>query len=219
MKTYWLFPLLALLIISCETDDNFPKATTPVGSGTTTSSTPSTSNAIPLMPTGWQFLVGEVGSQGNPNNYQRTLTTGALETTSPLTTGILGGAASRATSYTLGMAASLVRDTASYCCWLAGVPPSAKLQVGTSLTLKARVRLENVQGEGVSLAIQGDKDTQTAVLFSTTRGKTPIRGTADTEYSVTLPYTVAVDRFAVYFVMLPNTTGTVIISDVSVQVN
>ena len=127
---------------------------------------------------------------------------------------------SRTTSYTLGMAASILKDTASYCYWLASVPPSATIRVGASLTLRAKVRLQDVQGKGVSLVIRGDKGPTTSVLFATTEGQVPIRGTADsTEYSVTLPYTTAVDKLIVYVVMLSNTSGSVAFTDVSLSID
>ena len=91
--------------------------------------------------------------------------------------------------------------------------------MGRSLTLTAKVRLDNVQGKGVSLVLRGDRNSQPVVLFATTEKKIPLRGTADfTDYSVTLPYSAGVDYLIVYFVMLSNTTGTATFTDVSVTV-
>ena len=208
-----------MLLSSCEQNDNFPKATVSRGNST---STLSASDGVLLAASDWFFSVGDVGNQSNPNNYQptRTSSTGSTGLSSPLSSGSgLTGMSSRTTSYTLGMGASLLKDTASYCYWLAGVPPSATLRVGASLTLSAKVRLQDVQGKGVSLVIRGDKGTKTAVLFATTQGRTDIRGTTEpTEYSVTLPYSTAVDKLIVYLVMLSNTTGSATFTDVSVKI-
>lgn len=212
-KKLFLLPLAAILVTGCEQDEDFPKAVSPRGP---TSST-STNNAVALASANWSFAVGDVGNQSNPNNYQHTLVTNS---TLPLNNTGLGGVSSRTSSYTLGMAAATIKDTASYCYWLAGIPSSTSLRMGASLTLKAKVRLDNVRGKGVSLVLRGDRGTQTAVLFATTQGKISLTGTADgTEYSVTLPYSTPVDRFIAYFVLLSNTSGSATFSDVSLQIN
>ena len=213
-----LLPLL-MLLSGCEQDENYPKATVSRGSST---STLSVNNGVSLAASDWFFHVGDVGNQSNPNHYQptRISSTAGTGSSSPLGGSGLIGTSSRTTSYTLGMESSTLKDTASYCYWLASVPPSAALRVGASLTLRAKVRLQDVRGKGVSLVIRGDKGPITAALFATTEGRTGIRGTAGpTEYSVTLPYTTAVDKLIVYLVMLSNTSGSVTFSDVSVQIN
>ena len=217
MKTFLLlFPLLVLILFGCQPEENFPKATTSGGSG----STLSVVNGITLAPTGWVFLVGNAGNQSNPNNYRQTFNTSSSGTTSPGSGTGLVGVSSRSTSYTLGMTASAISDTASHCSWAYSLYPPTSLRVGKTLTLKAKVQLTNVQGQGVSLVIRGDKGAKTSVLFATTQGKIPIQGNAEfAEYSVSLPYTQAVDLCILYVVMLPNTTGTVSVTDMVLSIN
>ena len=213
-----LLPLFVPLLFSCEQPDNFPKATTSGGSSGT-STLPS--NLVTFVPANWRSYVGDAGNQRNPNNYRHTLVTGTSSTSSsaPMSGSGLGGLPSRTTSYTLGMAASTITDTASYCSWAYSFYPPTSLRVGRSLTLKAKVRLENVQGKGISLVLRGDRNSQPVVLFATTEGQLPLKGTADfTEYSITLPYSASVDYLIVYFVMLPKTTGTATFTSVSVEI-
>lgn len=213
-----LFLLLTSLLFSCEQNDNFPKATTSGGSSTTTTLP---SNLVPFAPANWRSYVGDVGNVSNPNNYRHTLVTDGSSSSpsSPMSGSGLVGLSSRPTSYTLGMAASTITDTASYCYWAYSFYPPTTLRVGRSLTLKAKVKLDNVQGRGVSLVLRGDRNSQPVVLFATTEGKLPLRGSVGlTEYSVTMPYSTSVDYLLVYFMMLSNTTGTATFTDVSVEI-
>lgn len=92
--------------------------------------------------------------------------------------------------------------------------------MGKTLTLRAKVRLDNVQGSGISLVLRGDTGVQKGALFATTQGQQLIRGTGDfTEYSVSMPYTKAVDEVLIFLLILPKTTGTITFRDISVQVN
>lgn len=217
MKQLVLLPLLLVLIGGCDPVENFPKASTSSGSS---GSTLMSANVL-LKPENWRFAIGDVGSQGNPNAYQQTLTTTSSNPglTFPISTTGVGGLSSKATSYTLGMATAVLKDTASYCYWAYGLYPPTNLRIGQSVTLTAKVKLQQVQGKGVSLVIRGDKGSKTGVLLATTEGRTSIRGTADaTQYSVTLPYTTAVDTLMVYLVLLSNTSGSASFSDVTVEV-
>lgn len=212
----FLLPLLSLLLLGCQRDENLPKANTSGGS----SSSPSITNALVLTPTVWRFLVGDADNQRNPNNYRQTLVSSSTGTTLPIGSTGLVGVSTKAASYTLGMIASTITDTASYCYWAYGLYPPTSLRVGKALTLKAKLKLTDVQGKGVSLVIRGDKSTKTATLFASTQGRTPIFGTADfREYSITMPYTQAVDWLILYVVLMPQTTGTVQVTDLSLQVN
>ncbi|GAB3327698.1 hypothetical protein GCM10027299_28670 [Larkinella ripae] len=211
-------PVLTLFLLSCERNENFPEPTTPsTGGGPRT---PTSGNTIPISATDWRFFVGDVGNRSNPNNYQQSVRTSSVGTTSPIGGTGLAGVPARAVSFTLGMGTSTLVDTTSYCYWTYRFTPPAALRVGRSLTLTAKVRLEQVQGQGVSLVLRGDRNSQPSVLFATTEGKTPVKGTADfAEYAVTLPYSAGVDELFIYLILLPHTTGTATFTDVSLAIH
>lgn len=209
--------------MGCKQDDVVPTATTSTGSASTTGS----SQAITFAGNDWTFWVSNWvsngvgnGSQDNLNQYQSSLVTSVSNTTSA-STGIGGSpVTTKDESYSLGVSASTIKDTASYSYWTSALAPPKTLQLGKSLTLRAKIQLQNVQGKGVSLVLRGDRKTQADVLFTSTQGKISIAGTTDfTEYSVTLPYSASVDYILVYLLVLPQTTGKVIVKDVLLQVN
>ena len=113
-----LLPLLILLFSGCDPDENYPKATSSgiSGSGSTTTTL---SSGVTFVPAEWRSYVGDAGNLSNPNNYRHTLVTGpsGISSAAPVKGAGLGGMSSRTTSYTLGMAASTITDTASYCSW------------------------------------------------------------------------------------------------------
>ena len=195
MKTLlYLLPLVLILAGSCKKNED----TTPVPAQN------STDNAIRLPSDGWFYFVGPVPNNPNLNNYQSVSTVPASATDSP----------------SFSLAATTIKDTASFCAWSNNFTPAAGLKTGSLITLKAKIRLENVQGPGVSLVLRGDTRVQSNVLFETTQNQVPIRGTADfADYSVTLSYATPVDIAAVYLVLLPKTTGKVIFRDVTVTVS
>lgn len=214
-RLLFLLPLLTALLFSCKQDEYVPKISTSGGN-----TNPRASSAVTLVPTSWLFFVGDAGNQRNPNNYQKTIITSESSATSPISGTGLIGVGSRPVSYTLGITAPVVNDTASYSYWAYAITPPTALRVGKSLTLKARIRLDQVQGKGVSLALRGDRTGQSAMLFATTEGKSTLTGTADfAPYSVTLPYTAAVESIILYCTVLPRTTGKVLFTDVSLQIN
>ncbi|GAB3499810.1 hypothetical protein GCM10027341_23880 [Spirosoma knui] len=161
---------------------------------------PATNNVITFGGTDWQAYPADFG-EPNPNSYLNNRTTAG-------------------NSYSLPLSATAIKDTSTFSYWVAGFQPGNELTIGKTLTLRAKVRLDNVQGTGISLALRGDTRVQTAALFASTQTQKVIRGTADfTEYTLTLPYTKSVDLVSVYLLLLPKTTGTVTFSDVSVEVN
>ncbi|GAB3499800.1 hypothetical protein GCM10027341_23850 [Spirosoma knui] len=209
--------LLASFLLSCQRDDYLPKATSTTSSGNP--SLPSAGNVIPLTATDWRFYVEKEGNQSNVTNYQQTFYTRSTATTSPTGGTGLVGLSTKAASFTLGMSTSALIDTATYCYWAYSFFPPTSLRVGRSLTLKANVRLDQVQGKGVSLVLRGDRKGQAAVLIASTEGQIPMKGTADfAEYSVTLPYTTGVESLIIYLLMMPNTTGAITFTDVSLSV-
>ncbi|GAB3549995.1 hypothetical protein [Spirosoma fluminis] len=218
MQTYlFLFLFLASFLLSCERDDNFPKATSTASSGN--SSLPSAGNTVMVTATDWRFSVEKGGNRSNANNYQQTFRDSSPEVTSPIGNTGLVGVSAKAASFTLGMSTLALTDTAAYCYWAYSFSPPTSLRVGRSLTLKARVRLDQVQGNGVSLVLRGDRKGQTAVLIASTEGQIPMKGTADfAEYSVTLPYTIGVESLIIYLLMMPNTTGAATFTNISLSV-
>ena len=223
MKQLLLVTYVLIALMGCKKDDVVPAATTSTGS-----STGGSSKATAITADGWTFWVSNWvtngvsnGSKDNPNQYQSSLTSEATATTSPITgTGIGGLPTAKIESYSLAVAAPINKDTASFSYWVTALTPPKTLQIGKSLTLRAKVQLQDVQGKGVSLALRGDRTAQSAVLFASTQASKNIAGTSDfTEYSVTLPYTTSVDYILVYLVMLNKTTGKAIFKDISIQVN
>ena len=225
MNYFLLGACLLISLAGCKQDAVIPTATTSTGSTSTSGS----SKAITFASSDWMFWVSNWvsngvsnGSKENPNQYQSSLTTDVITTTSPMGSTGIGGlpVTTKSESYLLGMAATTIKDIESYSYWMTSLPPPKTLQPGKSLTLRAKIQLQNVQGKGVSFALRGDRTTQSAVLFATTQDKINLSGTNDfTEYSVTLPYTTSVDYILIYFVFLPQTTGKVLLKDVSLQVN
>ncbi|AKD55438.1 hypothetical protein [Spirosoma radiotolerans] len=98
------------------------------------------------------------------------------------------------------------------------------IPTGAKLTLKVKIKTANLQGNGVSLVIGGNRggDANYAPTFYTsTEGKISIVGTNDfKEYSLTfdaLPANTSTLYVALFY--LPKTTGTVYYDDVSLSVN
>lgn len=219
MRTIFLLLLLLVpFLVSCDQMDNFPKAATSGGSSNPGINSPS--SVVSFDAANWRLYAGDVGNQSNPNQYQHTLVTSTSSSPStPIIGTGLGGLSSRASSCTLGLAASTIIDTASYCYWAYRFYPPTTLRIGQSLRLTAKIKLDNVQEKGVSLVLRGDRKGQSVVLFASMEGKLPLNGTADyTTYSVTLPYTTGVGYFIVCFLLLSNTTGTATCTDVSVAI-
>ena len=95
------------------------------------------------------------------------------------------------------------------------------IPTGKDLTLRVKIKCNNVVGEGVSIALRADDNTPAVLQFSTTQGTETIDGTFDWKtYDVTIE---DVDGDAtiilVYLIFLPNTTGTVYFDDASLEYN
>jgi len=153
MRPILLLLTLVSLVLGCESCDRFPQATTSGGSPTTSLSL----SAVTFIPATWQSYVGDVGNQANPNTYQYTRVIGTASTSSfaPLGGPSLPGVLSQTSSYTLGMAASTIIDTASYGYWAYSFSSLTGLRVGRSLTLTAKIRLDNVAGKGRFTRVAG----------------------------------------------------------------
>lgn len=89
------------------------------------------------------------------------------------------------------------------------------IQQGSRLTVDVNVRLDNVNGEGVFIALRGDSDDGT-VFFRTTQGTKTITGTFPfTKYSLELPYYIEkVKTLNLFLIMGGNATGTAYFDDI-----
>lgn len=124
----------------------------------------------------------------------------------------------------VGAAVSLtsnISDSDEFAYWVQSTDEN--IQVNRTLKLSVDIKLENVEGEGVSIVIRGD-DTPVpqdyAELFATTQGTIAITGTHHWKtYNVTLeePITPDIQSITVYMVMLPNTSGTAYFDEVQLE--
>jgi hypothetical protein len=98
--------------------------------------------------------------------------------------------------------------------WRYTFTPS-QMQVGSRLVLKAKVRTENVTGNGAYVVIRGDGPSGT-YFFATTQGVIPITGTQDfKEYSVKVNYFPAgVNNILVFLILDGDKPGKVYFDDV-----
>jgi hypothetical protein len=123
--------------------------------------------------------------------------------------------------YALKISATEIREANAFCYW--GQTVSARnVPQGRKLLLKAKIKLDNVQGPGVSLVIRQDgfnptNQISTMLAIQSTQGVTPINGTSDfREYSLeTTRYPGQVDNLVVFLVFLSGTTGTVYFDDIT----
>ncbi len=91
---------------------------------------------------------------------------------------------------------------------------------GQKLRLSCDIKLEEVTGAGVSIALRGDDANQKSIFFYTTQGKTLIAGSEDWKrYSVEMINAVPeeVTKIFVFLVLLTDTDGTVFFDDISLK--
>lgn len=142
----------------------------------------------------------------NPNGYKASYTTEA--------------AASG--SHSLKISCSSIRNDTTFCYFEQDIFPTT-LTPGKKLTLKAKIKTDNLVGQGVALAMIGYKQigNQNNIVFFPSTEKTPITGTSDfKEYTVTLDsYPGNIDVIAIHVFYLPKTTGTIFVDDVSLTAN
>ncbi|ADB41366.1 hypothetical protein [Spirosoma linguale] len=182
--------ILTLLVNSCKKEDAQPQT--------------------PLLPNGdveqkfqsW-FFNYDTRNPTNPNGYDFGFTSEAAS--SP--------------QYSLKINCNAIKNDTTFCYYGQQKIVTDNIPIGAKLTLKAKIKTVLV-GNGVSLAIRGDKNGK-AAFFATTEGKTAITGTKDfTEYSVVLDsYPGNIDNLQIFMVYLPKTTGYVYFDDVSLTVN
>jgi len=97
------------------------------------------------------------------------------------------------------------------------------IPVGKDVVLAVKVKCKNVTGEGISIAIRGDKASPLngyAAQFSTTQDKISITGDFDwTTYQVRLNEIQSdIKSLTIYFVFLDNTVGDAYFDDASLTV-
>lgn len=98
------------------------------------------------------------------------------------------------------------------------------IPAGAKLTLKAKIKTVNIQGNGISLAMggnQGASGQYASTFYTSTEGKQSITGTNDfKEYTLTFDaFPANTTSLYVLLFYLPKTTGTAYYDDVSLTVN
>ena len=94
---------------------------------------------------------------------------------------------------------------------------------GRKLTLTARIRLVNVQGAGMSIALRGDNPAtpvgSAAELFATTQDRIRITGNADwATYRIELDgFNRNITSVVAFVVLLPGTTGSVSVDNITLS--
>ena len=197
MKNYsktLLFVLLVITLLSCKNN-----------SSTVSPSELSSNGSIESGFQNWYFGYDNAHPK-NPNNYAYGFTEEF--------------AASPKNSLKINCS-KLTNDTAF--CFYSQSISSTNIKVGSKLTLKVKIKTLNIVGEGVSIAIRGDKTGANlpSVFFKTTQGLSQITGNQDfKEYSVSLEsYAGDADQIILFLVYLPKTTGSVYFDDISLTVN
>lgn len=95
-------------------------------------------------------------------------------------------------------------------------PPD--IHVGSSLELTVKVKVTNVTGNGVFVALRGDGDSSSSsIFFETTQDVQTINGTADfTSYTVKLDsYPEGVKYIYIFLIMHASSTGSANFDDIS----
>jgi hypothetical protein len=122
-------------------------------------------------------------------------------------------------SHSLKISQTTVIDPSDYNYW--GQTYSGTIPVGKDLTLKVKIKGDKLTGAGVSIVIRADGATTPNLQFISTEGVTSISGTFDWKtYTLTLPKLNSDVKYVIiYFIYLPNTTGTVYFDDASLTHN
>jgi hypothetical protein len=130
--------------------------------------------------------------------------------------GVVVNSASASSSHSLSISSSEVKaDGFSF--WSLKVTPP-DIPVGASLELTVKVKVTNVTGEGVFVALRGDGDSSSSpIFFESTQDIRTIDGTADfTTYGVKLDsYPEGVTQIYIFLIMDASGTGTANFDDIS----
>jgi hypothetical protein len=111
-----------------------------------------------------------------------------------------------------------VADSLQFAYW--GQTISDNIPVGENVTLKVKIKVNNVMGRGLSIAIRGDitnSPSGGSEQFVTSQYATRISGTFDwKEYSIRMSNIKAsIQSLTVYLIFLPNTTGEAYFDNIS----
>ena len=131
-------------------------------------------------------------------------------------TGVVVNSASASSSHSLSITSSEVKaDGFSF--WSLKVTPP-DIPVGASLELTVKVKVTDVTGEGVFVALRGDgNSSSSSIFFKSTQDNRTIDGTADfTTYSVKLSsYPEGVKNIYIFLMMDGSGTGSANFDDIS----
>ena len=110
-------------------------------------------------------------------------------------------------------------DTTNF--WYWGQTYTGKMPTGQTLILTAKIKGVKLTGEGVSILIRCDGESDHVIQMKGTEGFISIVGTFDwTTYTVKLSeLNSLVQYIVVYLLYLPNTTGTVYFDDITLTTN
>ena len=128
--------------------------------------------------------------------------------------GVVVNSVSASSSHSLSITSSEAKSD-GFSFWRLVKTPS-DIHVGAPLELTVKVRVTNVTGNGVYVALRGD-DASNMVFFETTQGSQTINGTADfTTYTVKLDsYPEGVTQIYIFLIMHASSTGSANFDDIS----
>ena len=128
--------------------------------------------------------------------------------------GVLVNSVSASSSHSLSITSSEAKSD-GFSFWRLDITPS-DIHVGAPLELTVKVRVTNVTGDGVYVALRGD-DNSNNIFFESTQGVQTINGTADfNTYTVKLDsYPEGVKHVYIFLILDASSTGSANFDDVS----
>ena len=128
--------------------------------------------------------------------------------------GVLVNSVSASSSHSLSITSSEAKSD-GFSFWRLDITPS-DIHVGAPLELTVKVRVTNVTGDGVYVALRGD-DNSNNIFFESTQGVQTINGTADfNTYTVKLDsYPEGVKHVYIFLILDASSTGSAHFDDVS----
>jgi hypothetical protein len=130
--------------------------------------------------------------------------------------GVLVNSVSASSSHSLSITSSEAKSD-GFSFWRLDVTPS-DIHVGAPLELTVKVRVTNVTGDGVYVALRGD-DNSNNIFFESTQGIQTINGTADfNTYTVKLDsYPEGVKHIYIFLILDASSTGSAHFDDISLS--
>jgi hypothetical protein len=163
-------------------------------------------SSVDIFNQGWKFIYKYYGNinTGNVNEYE----------------GEYSKNVAYSQPYSLKLKCLSLKSQEGYCSWTQTVL-KPDIPDGSKLILKAKIKLDNIQGKGIGLAILGiDTSNNREFFFTTSEDRLLIKGTSDfKEYSLVLDSYKAAPEVAVFIHLLDKTTGTVYIDDVTLEIH